>query len=42
MFLLITSSMVVMIRVWDTANLYVGGAVQGGAITETVEANQSS
>ena len=25
-------------RVWDTANLYVGGAVQGGAITETVEA----
>ena len=25
-------------RVWDTANLYVGGAVQGGAIAETVEA----
>ena len=25
-------------RMWDTANLYVGGAVQGGAITETVEA----
>jgi len=25
-------------RVWDTANLYVGGAVQGGSISETVEA----